>query len=167
MPPNFGLKFGFSPNDPSFFETVFSPNAPAFESVSPQYTRTRIHLILECPPPPGGTSIIKKWGGKVAGEHFRGKSRPTKCTQSAQKKNHAEILPYYLVVVLKLITLSGSLLHTSITLCDKNLINRPFQMRAWNCITSYPLRCLPYLAYDNVNPAIMAMVNSMMLRSSM
>ena len=37
-------------------------------------------------------------------------------------------------------------------------------MRAWSCITSYPLRGLPYLAYDNVNPA---MVNSMMLRSSM
>ena len=34
-------------------------------------------------------------------------------------------------------------------------INRPFQMRA--------LQGLPYLAYDNVNPA---MVNSMMLRSS-
>ena len=42
--------------------------------------------------------------------------------------------------------------------------NRPFQMRAWSCITSYPLRGLPYLAYDNVNPA---MVNSMMLHSSM
>ena len=42
--------------------------------------------------------------------------------------------------------------------------NRPFQMRAWSCITSYPLRSLPYLAYDNVNPA---MVNSMMLHSSM
>ena len=26
--------------------------------------------------------------------------------------------------------------------------NRPFQMRAWRCITSYPLRGLPYLAYD-------------------
>ena len=37
-------------------------------------------------------------------------------------------------------------------------------MQAWSCITSYPLRGLPYLAYDNVNPA---MVNSMMLRSSM
>ena len=34
MPPNFEPKFGFSPNDPSFFETVFSPNAPAFGSVS-------------------------------------------------------------------------------------------------------------------------------------
>ena len=42
--------------------------------------------------------------------------------------------------------------------------NRPFQMRAWSCITSYPLRGLPYLAYDSVNPA---MVNSIMLRSSM
>ena len=42
--------------------------------------------------------------------------------------------------------------------------NRPFQMRAWSCITPYPLRSLPYLAYDNVNPA---MVISMMLRSSM
>ena len=42
--------------------------------------------------------------------------------------------------------------------------NRPFQMRAWSCITSYPLRGLPYLAYDNVNPAV---VNNMMLRSSM
>ena len=31
-------------------------------------------------------------------------------------------------------------------------------------MTSYPLWDLPYLAYDNVNPA---MVNSMMLRSSM
>ena len=41
---------------------------------------------------------------------------------------------------------------------------RPFQMRAWSCITSYPLRGLPYLAYDNMNPA---MVNSMMLHSSM
>ena len=37
-------------------------------------------------------------------------------------------------------------------------------MRVWSCITSYPLRGLPYLAYDNVNPA---MVNSMMLCSSM
>ena len=44
------------------------------------------------------------------------------------------------------------------------LSNRPFQMQAWSCITSYPLWGLPYLAYDNVNPA---MVNSMMLRSSM
>ena len=42
--------------------------------------------------------------------------------------------------------------------------NRPFQMRAWSCKTVYPLRGLPYLAYDNVN---LAMVNSMMLRSSM
>ena len=42
MPPNFELKLGFSPNDPSFFEIVFSPNASAFESVS------LIHLILEC-----------------------------------------------------------------------------------------------------------------------
>ena len=42
--------------------------------------------------------------------------------------------------------------------------NRPFQMRAWSCITSYPLRGLQYVAYDNVNPA---MVSSMMLRSSM
>ena len=42
--------------------------------------------------------------------------------------------------------------------------NRPFQMRAWSCITSYPLRSLPYLAYDNVNPAV---VISMMLRSFM
>ena len=42
--------------------------------------------------------------------------------------------------------------------------NRPFQMRAWSCITSYPLRGLSYLAYDNVNPAV---VNSMMLHSSM
>ena len=41
---------------------------------------------------------------------------------------------------------------------------RPFQMRAWSCITSYPLWSLPYLAYDNMNPA---MVISMMLRSSM
>ena len=41
---------------------------------------------------------------------------------------------------------------------------RPFQMWAWSCITSYPLRGLPYLAYDNVNPA---MVNSVMLHSSM
>ena len=37
-------------------------------------------------------------------------------------------------------------------------------MREWSCITSHPLRGLPYLAYDNVN---LAMVNSMMLRSSM
>ena len=44
------------------------------------------------------------------------------------------------------------------------MTNRPFQMRAWSCITSYPLRGLPYLVYDKVNPA---MVNSMMLRSSM
>ena len=35
--------------------------------------------------------------------------------------------------------------------------NRPFQMWAWSCITSYPLQGLPYLAYDNVNPT---MVNS-------
>ena len=34
MPPNFEPKFGFSPNNPSFFETVFSPNSPAFGSVS-------------------------------------------------------------------------------------------------------------------------------------
>ena len=48
-------------------------------------------------------------------------------------------------------------------------------MRARSCITSYPLRGLPYLPYDNVNPAMVnsmmlvnpAMVNSMMLRSSM
>ena len=33
-----------------------------------------------------------------------------------------------------------------------------------HCITSYPLQGLPYLAYDNVNPAV---VNSMMLHSSM
>ena len=44
------------------------------------------------------------------------------------------------------------------------LSNRPFQMRALSCITSYPLRGLPYLAYDKVNHA---MVNSMMLRSPM
>ena len=42
--------------------------------------------------------------------------------------------------------------------------NRPFQTHVWSCITSYPLWGLPYLAYDNVNPA---MVNSMMLHSSM
>ena len=42
--------------------------------------------------------------------------------------------------------------------------NRPFQTRAWSCITSCPLRGLPYLPYDNVNPAI---ENGMMLRSSM
>ena len=50
---------------------------------------------------------------------------------------------------------------------ERNLftwIYRPFQMRACSCITSYPLRGLPYLAYDNVNSA---MVNTMMLRSSM
>ena len=41
---------------------------------------------------------------------------------------------------------------------------RHFQMRAWSCITSYPFWDFPYLAYDNVNPA---MVSSMMLRSSM
>ena len=60
--------------------------------------------------------------------------------------------------VLHLITISLSSLY---------LLYRPFQMRAWSCITSYPLRGLPYLAdlaYDNVNPAV---VNSMMLRSSM
>ena len=34
MPPNFEPQFGFSTNDPSFFEIVFSPNAPAFGSVS-------------------------------------------------------------------------------------------------------------------------------------
>ena len=34
MPPNFEPKFGFSPNDPSFFEIVFSPNGPAFGNVS-------------------------------------------------------------------------------------------------------------------------------------
>ena len=33
MPPN-KPKFGFSPNDLSFFEIVFSPNAPAFGSMS-------------------------------------------------------------------------------------------------------------------------------------
>ena len=44
------------------------------------------------------------------------------------------------------------------------ILHRPFQMQAWRCITSYPLRGLPYLAYDNVNPAV---VNSMMLHSSM
>ena len=31
--PNFEPKFGFSPNDPSFFETVLSRNATAFGSV--------------------------------------------------------------------------------------------------------------------------------------
>ena len=41
---------------------------------------------------------------------------------------------------------------------------RPFKIRAWSCITSYPLRGFPYLAYDNVN---LAMVNSMMLHNSM
>ena len=34
MHPNFEPKIGFSPNVPSFFETVFSPNAQAFGSVS-------------------------------------------------------------------------------------------------------------------------------------
>ena len=28
MPPNFEPKFGFLTNDPTFFEIVFSPNAP-------------------------------------------------------------------------------------------------------------------------------------------
>ena len=54
---------------------------------------------------------------------------------------------------------NGLFIFFSIHLCY-----RPFQMRAWSCISSYPLRGLPYLAYDNVNPA---MVNSMMLHSSM
>ena len=54
-------------------------------------------------------------------------------------------------------------LHAKV-LCLLTLHYRPFQMRAWSCITSYPLRGLPYLAYDNVKPA---MVKSMMLRSSM
>ena len=31
MPHNFEPKFGFSPNDPSFFETVFPPNAQTLE----------------------------------------------------------------------------------------------------------------------------------------
>ena len=44
------------------------------------------------------------------------------------------------------------------------LVCTSFQMRAWSCITSYPLQSYPYLAYDNVN---LAMVISMMLRSSM
>ena len=34
MSPNFESKFGLSPNDPSFFEIVPSPNAPALGSVS-------------------------------------------------------------------------------------------------------------------------------------
>ena len=42
--------------------------------------------------------------------------------------------------------------------------NRPYQKRAQNCVTSYPLRSLIYLGYENVNHA---MVNRMMLRSSM
>ena len=46
---------------------------------------------------------------------------------------------------------------------EKQNNNRPFQMLAWSCITSYPLRSLSYLVYDNVNPAV---VISMMLRSS-
>ena len=40
----------------------------------------------------------------------------------------------------------------------------PIQKRVWSCLTSYSLRVLPFLAYDNAN---LAMVNSMMLRSSM
>ena len=48
--------------------------------------------------------------------------------------------------------------------CNTRQNYRPFQMRTWSCITSYPLRGLPYLAYNNVNPAV---VNSMMLHSSM
>ena len=39
--------------------------------------------------------------------------------------------------------------------------SRLIQTRAWSCITPYPLRGLPYLVYDNVNPKV---VNSMMLR---
>ena len=53
------------------------------------------------------------------------------------------------------------LLWTKILQLNKH---RPFQKRAWSCITSYPLQGLPYPAYHNVNPA---MVNNMMLRSSM
>ena len=56
------------------------------------------------------------------------------------------------------------LIWHSATYWHLNCLYRPFQMQAWSCITSYPLQGLPYLAYDNVNPA---MVNSMMLRSSM
>ena len=56
-------------------------------------------------------------------------------------------------------------LKSTIPMITIEIDDRPFQMRALSCITSYPFRGLPYLAYDNVNPA---MVNrSMMLHSSM
>ena len=47
MPPNFEPKSGFSPNDPSFFECVFSTQCPSLWKCEPY---TCIHLILECPP---------------------------------------------------------------------------------------------------------------------
>ena len=49
MPPNFEPKFGFSTNDPSFFEIVFSPNPPAFGSMS--LTPVSIWYIGVPPPP--------------------------------------------------------------------------------------------------------------------
>ena len=32
-------------------------------------------------------------------------------------------------------------------------------MQAWSWITSYPLWSLPYLAYDNVNPAMVISID--------
>ena len=61
--PNFEPKFGFSPNDPSFFEILFLPNAPAFGSACDPYTR--IHLILECPPPRNIHSYHTLWNSEI------------------------------------------------------------------------------------------------------
>ena len=56
MPPNFEPKFGFSLNNPSFFETVFSPNAPAFGSLN----LTPVSIwYWSVPPPPGGNFTEK------------------------------------------------------------------------------------------------------------
>ena len=48
MPPNFEPKFGFSRND-SFFETVFSLNAPTFAWKCEPYTRIHLIGLLEYP----------------------------------------------------------------------------------------------------------------------
>ena len=56
MPPNFEPKYGFSPNDPSFFETLFARNASLWKCEP----YTRIHLILEYPPGSEQSSKFKQ-----------------------------------------------------------------------------------------------------------
>ena len=59
--PNLEPKFGFSPNDPSFLETVFSPNAPAFGSVS----LTPVSIWYWSAPTPGRSYIDNRSNHKV------------------------------------------------------------------------------------------------------